>query len=40
MYSESFEKMNLNWVSLFLYEGSDLQASNGMTTRPWGYIEM
>lgn len=40
IYSELFEKMNLNLSSLFPYEGSYLQAFNWATIRPWGYAEL
>lgn len=40
MNSELFDKMSMNRSNLTSYEGSDLQAFNETTTRPWGYIEL
>lgn len=40
MHSDLFEKMSLRRRSLLLYEGSDLKSFNGITTRPWSYVEI
>lgn len=40
MYSKLFKKMNLERGNLLPCEGSNLQAFNGTTTCPWGYVEM
>lgn len=40
MYSNLFENMGLEKVSLWPYEYFDLHLFNGTTTRLWGYVEM
>lgn len=40
MYLELFERNNLERGSLYSYEGSNLQAFNGMAIRPWVYAEL
>ena len=40
LYSSLFEKMGLDRKSLIAYDGLNLQAFNGMTNRPLGYIEL
>lgn len=40
LYSSLFKKICLGRGSLIPYTDSDLQAFNGTTTHPWGYIEL
>lgn len=40
MYSKLSEKMGLNQSGFWPYKGSNLQALNRTTTRPWGYMDL
>lgn len=40
MYSDMFEKMDIERGNLCPYEGSNSLAFNGTTTLPWGYVEL
>ncbi|XP_058741497.1 uncharacterized protein LOC131613876 [Vicia villosa] len=40
MYSHLFRTLQLDDSHLTPYVGSDLQGFNGVTTKPWGYVEL